>query len=249
MNKILVSKSMIDCDNHTIIYRDNILTFKEDGEYVLEYIESGEYGLTFNIQGNVKIIESGIDLDIVVNNNYIVDGGKLEIIKFYNNYKVIENINIDLLRDGDMINYCFANICRNEERYTININHKCMKTSSNIINRSVSLDGSVLKFVINSNVYSDCIKSVLDQNTRIITLGECDASISPNMFIDLDDVEAKHGSVIGTFKDDQIFYFMSKGISYNETINLLIKGYILSNMKVHFELRKKIIEIIDMYWR
>jgi Fe-S cluster assembly scaffold protein SufB len=69
------------------------------------------------------------------------------------------------------------------------------------------------------------------------------------MFIDLDDVEARHGSVIGSFNEDQVFYLMSKGISYSDTLKLLIKGYILANLSVHFELRKKIIEIIDTYWR
>ena len=55
-------------------------------------------------------------------------------------------------------------------------------------------------------------------------MGECDTKISPNMFIDLDDVIAKHGSAIGTFKDDQVFYLMSKGINYNDALKLLIKG-------------------------
>ena len=80
-------------------------------------------------------------------------------------------------------------------------------------------------------------------------MGECDASISPNMFIDLDDVEAKHGSVIGAFKEDQVFYLMSKGISYNDTLKLLIKGYIMSNMEVDSDLRLRIMDIIDTYWR
>ena len=69
------------------------------------------------------------------------------------------------------------------------------------------------------------------------------------MFIDLDDVIAKHGSVIGTFKEDQVFYLMSKGISYNDTVKLLIKGYLLSKIRVNVDIRMKIMNIIDRYWR
>lgn len=249
MNKILIGKNKIDSNIAGVICKDTVITFQNSGEYFLEYTESGTYNFTFNINNNVKLIESSFDNELIINNRYVIDNGSLDIVKFYNNKSVIENINIDLVSDGDRVDYSFANICKYEERYTININHKSKKTISNITNRSVALTNSILKFVINSNVYKDCIKSVLDQNTRIVTMGECDASICPNMFIDLDNVEAKHGSVIGTFKEDQVFYLMSKGISYSDTLKLLIKGYLLGNINVYFELRRKIIEIIDTYWR
>lgn len=80
-------------------------------------------------------------------------------------------------------------------------------------------------------------------------MGECNASISPNMFIDLDDVEAKHGSVIGSFNENQIFYLMSKGINYNDALKLLIKGYLLGNFFGDTTLRFRIMDIIDTYWR
>ena len=80
-------------------------------------------------------------------------------------------------------------------------------------------------------------------------MGECDTSISPNMFIDLDDVEARHGSIIGSFKEDSIFYLMSKGISYSDTLKLLIKGYLLGKFNGDVDLRFRIINVIDTYWR
>ena len=80
-------------------------------------------------------------------------------------------------------------------------------------------------------------------------MGECDTKIQPNMFIELDDVEARHGSVVGTFKNDQVFYLMSKGISYNNALKLLIKGYLLSKIEVSQDVRMRIMRIIDRYWR
>ena len=76
------------------------------------------------------------------------------------------------------------------------INHNGNETVSNINNRSIAMEGSKLDFVINSIVKKEYENSILNQNTRIVTLGESDAKISPNMFIDCDDIEARHGSVI-----------------------------------------------------
>ena len=111
------------------------------------------------------------------------------------------------------------------------------------------MEGAKLDFVINSIVGREYVKSVLDQNTRIVTLGDSDCNISPNMFIDCDDIEARHGSVIGTFKDEMIFYLMSRGIGYNDAIKLLIKGYLFSNIDADSDLKDKIFNTIDTYWR
>ena len=246
MNKILIAKNKITSD--VVKISGNIITFDKDGEYILEYIESGNYKLELIINAYVKLIEVSFDNELTIDNKYTVNND-LKVIKFYNNKKVVENIDIDLLKEGANIDYHFANICKEKERYTINVNHKCKKTSSNIINRSIAFKNSILKFIINSNVKKEAIESELDQNTRIVTMGECDAAISPNMFIPMDNVIAKHGSVIGSFKDDQVFYLMSKGINYNDTLKLLIKGYIFGNLDIDFENRKKIMDIIDMYWR
>ena len=249
MNKIIISNNKISSDSSDISINNNEIIFNNSGEYILEYIEDGSYNVTFIIKDNIKLIETSYDLELDINNKYIIDNGMLKVVKFYNNKKVIENVDIDLCCSGSRIDYYFSNICRMEERYNININHKCMETVSNIQNKSIALKNSILKFVINSNVSKDSVKSILEQNTRIVTMGECDSSISPNMYIDLNDVTAKHGSVIGAFKDDVIFYLMSKGINYNDTIKLLIKGYIMSNMDVDVDNRMKIMEIIDTYWR
>ena len=206
--------------------------------------------MCIRIDNEIKAIlyESSFLEDIIVNNRYIINSGELRVNKFYNNNSVYENIDIDLYSMGK-IDYKFSNICKNNEIYTININHKGIGTVSNINNKSIAMDGSKLDFVINSIVEKEYEKSVLNQNTRIVTFGLCDTKISPNMFIDCDDIEARHGSVVGTFKDDMVFYLMSRGISYNDAIKLLIKGYLFSNVDADNSLKEKIINIIDMYWR
>ena len=253
MNNILIVKNKINnyIDEYIDIC-DNTITFKKSGNYDIYYEDCNNIDIVFNLCDNVyiKLFEymnqGNIDSNIVYNLN---DNAALIIYKFYSNKKTNENITVNLDGYLSRLDYNFSNICLGEEYYQIDINHKDRKTFSNISNKSIALKNSKLDFIINSNVGKNCNGSILDQNTRIVTMGECDARISPNMFIDLDDVVAKHGSVIGTFKDDQLFYLMSKGITYQDSLKLLIKGYLLSNIDVNLELRQKILEIIEMYWR
>ena len=250
MNKILVSKGKIISDSENIKIDGNNIIFINSGTYFLEYENISEINLCISVLDNIDVVlfESAFLKDIKVNNKYIVDKGLLIVNKFYDNDSVIEEIDIDLFNNGK-IEYKFSNICKNRESYVININHLGESTVSDISNKSIAMDLSKLDFVINSIVSKEYEKSILDQNTRIVTLGESDAKISPNMYIDCDDIEARHGSVIGTFKDDMLFYLMSRGIEYNDAIKLLVKGYLFSNMDSDSSLREKILNVIDMYWR
>ena len=250
MNKIFVSKDKVISESASVLIDENKINFLDDGIYSLEYIDIDNIELVINVCNNVKatLIDSWFLGDIKVNNKYVISNGELIVNKFYNNLSVDEKIDIYLYESGK-IDYRFSNICKNIENYKININHNGIATVSNINNKSISLDSSKLNFEINSVVAKEFAKSQLNQNTRIVTFGESDAKVSPNMYIDCDDVEARHGSIIGTFKDDLIFYLMSRGISYNDAIKLLVKGYLFSNVDADIGLREKILNVIDMYWR
>ena len=250
MNKILISKDRIISDSNKVRIDGNNIRILSSDLYLIEYDNINEIDLCIYVSNNIDVVlfESAFLRDIKVNNKYVVDGARLIVNKFYNNDSVLENIDIDLFNTGK-IDYKFSNICKNMESYIININHKGVGTVSNISNKSIAMDSSKIDFVINSVVAREYEKSVLDQNTRIVTIGNSDVKISPNMYIDCDDIEARHGSVIGTFKDDLIFYLMSRGIEYNDVIKLLVKGYLLSNMTIDSSFREKILNVIDMYWR
>jgi len=251
MNKILVSSNKIISDSKSVLIDNNRIKLLNSGMYLLEYEDIDNINLCIEIDNNVDAVlyESCFLDDINVNNKYIINEGFLRVNKFYNNKSVLENIDIDLCSVNSKIDYRFSNICKNKESYIININHNNKSTVSNISNKSIAMDGSKLEFIINSIVKKEYEKSILDQTTRIVTIGNSDAKISPNMYIDCDDVEARHGSVVGTFKDDLVFYLMSRGIEYNDCIKLLVKGYLFSNVDTDNMMREKILNVIDMYWR
>lgn len=251
MNKILMSRDKIISDSNNVEINGNRIKLLVSDIYSIEYENIDEINLWIEVDDGIKAVlyESSFLGDIKVNNRYVINDGELRVNKFYNNDSVLENIDIDLCSIGSKIDYRFSNICKNKESYLININHNNKNTFSSINNKSIALDGSKLDFIINSIVKKEYEKSVLDQTTRIVTFGDSDTKISPNMYIDCDDIEARHGSVIGTFKEDLVFYLMSRGIEYNDAIKLLVKGYLFSNVDTNNEMREKILNVIDMYWR
>ena len=48
----------------------------------------------------------------------------------------------------------------------------------------------------------------MDQTTKVLTLGNVETKINPNMFIEEDSVEAKHGSVISSFNEEELYFQM-----------------------------------------
>lgn len=252
MNKIIVNNDKINVyDNDNYSVNQNKIIFKKSGNYFLEYVDCHSLDLVFEVNSDISVSLSELSFDnkINCNNKYVVgDKAFLIVNKFYNNIGVFENISVNLDGEGSRIDYNFSNICLGEEKYVIDINHNSKNTISNISNRSVSLNNSDLNFVINSHVPSEMIDSVLNQNTRIITFGDCNTKVSPNMFIDTDLVIANHGSVIGTIKEDVIFYLMSRGINYNDALKLVIKGYLFSNISADADIRSKIYKVMDTYW-
>ena len=250
MNKILVNRNKIISDSNSVSIDNNKIKLLDSGMYSLEYDDISDINLSIEIDDGVDAVlyESAFLNDVNVSNKYVINDGILRVNKFYNNDSVLENIDIELCSINSRIDYRFSNICKNKESYIINIFHNNKCTVSNISNKSIAMDGSKLDFVINSIVKKEYNGSILDQNTRIVTIGDSDSKISPNMFIDCDDIEARHGSVVGTFKDELVFYLMSRGIEYNDCIKLLVKGFLFSNIDVDNKMREKILNVIDMYW-
>ena len=119
-------------------------------------------------------------------------------------------------------------------------------TSSDIFNRVIAKENSSNYFDINSYVDNDIKNCYLNQSTKIVSLGESANRVNPNMFISEDDVTAIHSSTIGSINEDDLFYLMSRGISYNDSVKLIIKGMILSNINPDMENMERILSILDL---
>ena len=249
MNKInIVKNNIIPCDDSNIQINDNCITFLDSGSYVLEYVDSDNINLDINILKDtcVNIFEFSYSNTININNNYdISKNSNLNIQKFYFNNKCNEIINIYLNGKKASVKYNFSSISNNTDIYKINIYHNDNDTSSDICNRTIAKEGSSNYFDINSYVENGTLDTYLNQSTKIITLGDSTNRINPNMYTHDNSTTAIHSSVIGNVDENELFYLMSRGISYKDSIKLIVKGNILSNINIPDEYWQKINDIVD----
>lgn len=249
MNKIIICNNiLVDYRDDNIDINNNKVKFISNGEYIIDLINSNIVNLDIEILDNidVKLFIFSRDNNIVVNNHYVLgDSSNLTINKFYYNKSVNENVVVDLNGRKSSINYKFSSISRGIEEYHIIVNHNHHNVSSKISNKCVGLNNSKIKLEIDSILDKGNLNCIMDQNSRILSLGDMDACIIPNMFIDEDSVDARHGSVIGRISEEEIFYLMSRGISEKDAVNLVVKGLIISNLNFDMDLRAKVFECLQ----
>ena len=206
MNKLLVS-DIIDLEN---------------GEYTLK-VNSKD--LVVNIKSNVTIYlinENLSKLDIIMQDNsnlkiYIFNKiwhNNLDVnINQVNNSKI--NFNMSYTNDGDS-NIIINNYLDGNNNESI-INTRCV---SNIGNS---------KIIINVNVAKDTINNIAVEDIKGINNGGF-VHIEPNIIVLSNEVEANHLTTIGSLDKDAINYLLSKGISNKDAKDLLLNGFIYSNM-------------------
>ena len=247
-NRFILNKDILKSfSSEEIDILDNHVVFKKNGDYVFEYHDCCHVNLELFVSDDVsvKVFIFSRDNDICVRNHYVLGTrSNLVLFQFYDNKNVHENTIIDLNGENSKFYEGFSSISRGCEEYYIIVNHNEKGVCSDIRNKCVGLDGSDISIKIDSNLEKGNSNCVMEQFSRILTLGDVSAKIIPNMFIDEDSVEAKHGSIIGSFSLDEVFYLMSRGISYDEAVLLLIKGFLFSNIVVDLDKREYIMQSI-----
>lgn len=253
MNKIVVRQNKLESYfGDDLVVDNNCITFKKSGEYEILY--EGEVNLSYSVRVlegvMVKLLVFGIDVNLVVNSYYYLEGNS-QVIRnqFYCNKMVREKMDVYL--DGEKASFSniFSSICKVSEEYHFRVFHNQNQVSSNILNKCIGLDGSYIDIVVDSILEKGNRDVFMDQTSRILTLGDVDAHIQPNMFIDEDSVEARHGSVISSFREDELFYLMSRGIAIHDATLLLIKGFVLSHLLIDMEKRSLILDCIDAIYK
>ena len=158
-------------------------------------------------------------------------------------------VDIKLLKEDINFNYTYSTINIHDNNYQIDINHFGNNITSKITNHGITTTNDKLIFTVNTIVPKNSLNIKTNQDSKIILLQNNNATIKPNLLIDNDDIEAEHSAYIGRFKEEELFYIMSRGISRKNAIDLLVKSFLISNMDVTDEQKDSILENINKYWR
>ena len=256
MNKIILSNN-----NYEIVNEDLKLDFIYENDYInkikntvnkstkLELIFKDEidkkFDISFEIEDNVKFnlieIKKNCKVKILFKYN-LKKSSNANIIKV-NDINSINEKNIINLNDiNASIKLLLKTVSKNIEKYDFAINHNSKNTNSEIINNGINLSGN-LYFTVSSYIPKGNCKCIANQNNRIINLTNNECLIKPNLLIDEYDVIANHSAVIGSFKDEEIFYLERLGINKTLANKLLIEGFLKS------KLNKTLANHFKKYWR
>jgi len=255
-----------------IVIKDNQLSNPKTTKYKLETIDN-KFIITYKltILKNTNLV---LDLDLTLENKFmlIIDilpnvtlslteikrGNK---IKWQTKANLNANSVLNLTKLNDMdyisescvfnlndenanVNLILKTVSYNLEKYDINTFHNAKNTISNIITNGLNIDNGKLNFIVTTNIkkgYSGC---AANQTNRIINLTNNHCKIQPNLLIDEFDVTANHSALIGSFSDQELFYLKRLGISHDDCLGLLTKGFMLN--RINEKLGE---QLFSKYWR
>lgn len=148
-------------------------------------------------------------------------------------YQYGTNINNEVLihLDGEnaKVEFHYSTINYDNHTYKITINHNKSHTESNIYAHGLNVLNKKLVFHINGIVKKASKSCICNQENQIINLWNGESTILPNLLIDNYDVISSHSAYIGKFREEILFYLMSRGISRKKSYDLLIKSFLMES--------------------
>ena len=206
MNKLIIKEDIIkeqildDSISVSFIKKDNIFSVNKIKIDVLKNSKLEIFHDTYeDIKMDIKIyIHDDCKLELTeyktgtnykISNLYeVMNNSKLILKKYYKLRAIKEFTVIDLNGINACVNYDFNTICKNFQKYDMNINHNNKNTISNIKNSGLNIIDGTLTFNISSFVKADNCK--IKENNLIVnkTLEKC--IITPNIFVDNYKVES-----------------------------------------------------------
>ncbi len=179
--------------------------------------------------------------DVIYN---VSENSKLVVYQYGIN--IDNNIIINLNGENASVEYHYSTINYDDHKYKIKVNHNNSKTISNLYNHGINVFDNKLDFDITGNVLNKSGKCECNQKNQILNISDGKSTILPKLLIDNYDVISSHSAYIGKFKDEILFYLMSRGISEKVSYDLLIKSFLVNgcdNTELIEKLEKEINKI------
>ncbi len=238
MNKIKVENNKIITDlDQSLFYDEYKLKIIKNTNVMIDLSETKK-DITLEIETKENTVSSIIILSHLTNNyfNYKIKAySKLNIV-----HLAVDNtdiINVDLKGKEANVNYHYSHLNFKKNQVTFNVNHLEDDTESYLVNHGVTLTNDKLIFEVNVYVADNSKNCICNQDNKIIMLKSNTSSILPNLLINNQEVEANHSAYLGSFNKNILFYLESRGISKNKCYELLLKGFLLGEVKIDKQLQ------------
>lgn len=154
-------------------------------------------------------------------------------------------VELNLVKEDVSVYYYYNNINYDDNKFRIKVNHLCSKTHSEIFNHGVNVFTNKLMYYVDGIVPKNSDKCICNQDNQIINMDNGKSTICPNLLIDNYDVDSNHAAYIGKFKDEVMFYMMSRGIKREVAYRLLLQGFLINSDSIEKDKIKLFLDEIE----
>lgn len=241
MNKILVNS-----EENKIVLDSDKYVFYEDGIFSLE-IEDLEKDIFLVVSENVKVVLNLLGKNTKFNIHLQIRKNATFIL----NHLAIEgNINLkaDLVEENAVFHFHYSVLNSNNSSNQIEVRHKASKTEVLLKNHGFSKSHANLIFDVSAYINKEASKCVSKQDNQIIENENSLSQINPNLYIDNYDVEASHSAYVGEFKESELFYLMSRGLTEEESKFLLLKSFLIGSFDLEEKVQEKYYHEVIKYF-
>lgn len=241
MNKILVKGN-----EGEIILNDARHIFEESGTFSLE-IENLDKDVFLVVLENVKVVLNILGKNTNLKFHICIEKNANIIL----NHLVIEG-SLDIvtkLEDEDAsfeLNYSVLSSKNSKNK--IEVKHNASKTCAKLKNHGFSKDHANLIFDVSAYINKDACKCVSKQDNQIIENENSLSQINPNLYIENYDVEASHSAYVGEFKESELFYLMSRGLTEEMSKFLLLKSFLIGSFDLEEGIQEKYYHEVIKYF-
>lgn len=155
------------------------------------------------------------------------------------------NVEIDLVKEGVKLRYYYNNINYDDNKFSIVVRHDKSNTHSEIYNHGVNVFCNKLMYYVDGVVPKNSSGCICNQDNQIINMDNGKSTICPNLLIDNYDVDSNHAAYIGKFKDEVMFYLMSRGIRREVAYRLLLNGFLINSDSIEKDKIKLFLDEIE----
>jgi len=245
VNRILVGRSNNEIG---IIKKDKIIIdIEKDTRLLIENEDFKEYVINVN-NANLNVLSIMENKDSVCY-EININGGSITLNNVSYNSKDISML-INLNKEESSVLVYNSVIAKDKLKCNIKVNHNMKNTTSDIYNNGITKKDGSICFDVSSYAPKNSKHCKINQDSKIISLNnENENKINPILLIDEFETEARHAAFIGNFKEDELFYLMSRGLRKKEAKNLLINGLLIGTLDICFNEKENLKKKLNDEWR
>lgn len=207
------------CKNEEILIENSDVTIYEknasDYNVTFKIVNSNIKYFSYDLKDNLSIIR---DFNVYSNSNLEI------VLGHFGNGKVSSIIN--LLEKFSKASIKTVSISNDKDlNVNLEINHLSPDTEG-INENYVIAKNVVIKYDVIGKILNGMKRSKCSQKTRGIVIDKGQVEADPVLLIDEFDVSANHGACIGKISDEGLFYLMSRGISKQDSLMLIVNGFL-----------------------